>query len=110
MFQTKYSRLDVPEEKNSGELLVEQDYVSTERQILSMIRAGERLRVYRKETCDLQEGEEEFLLDPTREPNFDLADATNILNNIRPKEKEEVLPGVEPGVEPGQPGKEEVTE
>jgi hypothetical protein len=110
MFQTKYKRLEVPEEKNSGELLVEQDYISTEKQILSMIHAGERLRIYRKECCDLQDDEEEFILDPTREPNFDLADATNILNNIRPKEKEEVLPGVEPGVEPGRPGKEEVTE
>ena len=110
MFQTKFQRLEVPEEKNSGELLVEQDYVSTEKQILSMIRAGERLRIYRKESCDLQNGEEEFLLDPTREPNFDLADGTNILNNIRPKKKEEVLPGVEPGIEPEQPGKEEVTE
>lgn len=102
MFQTKYNRLDVPEEKNSGELLVEQDYVSTERQILSMIRAGERLKIYRKETCDLQDGEEDFLLDPTREPNFDLADGTNILNNIRPVEK--------PADQPDATVKEEVTE
>lgn len=106
MFQTKFNRIEVPEEKNSGELLVEQDYVSTEKQILSMIRAGERLRIYRKESCDLQEGEEEFLLDPTREPNFDLADGTNILNNIRPKEIVEELPGEEKD----EPGKEEVTE
>lgn len=106
MFQTKFHRLEVPEEKNSGELLVEQDYVSTEKQILSMIRAGERLRVYRKESCDLQDGEEDFLLDPTREPNFDLADGTNILNNIHPMEVEE---DVSEG-EPEETVKEEVTE
>lgn len=106
MFQTKFHRIEVPEEKNSGELLVEQDYVSTERQILSMIRAGERLRVYRKENCDLQEGEEDFLLDPTREPNFDLADGTNILNNIRPIE----AAAVETEDKSDEPGKEEVTE
>lgn len=106
MFQTKFHRIEVSEEKNSGELLVEQDYVSTEKQILSMVRAGERLRIYRKESCDLQEGEEEFLLDPTREPNFDLADGTNILNNIRPKEVKEVLLGEDPV----KPDKEEVTE
>ncbi len=85
MFQTKFKRIDVPGEKNSGELLVEQEYVSTEKQILSMLRAGERLRVYRKENCDFQNGEEDFLLNPVREPNFDLADASAILNGIVPK-------------------------
>jgi len=84
MFQTKYQRIEVPAEKNSGELLVEQEFVSTERQILSMLRAGERLRVYRKESCDLQDGEEDFILDPTREPNFDLADASQIMSGIKP--------------------------
>lgn len=89
MFQTKYQRIVVPAEKNSGELLVEQEYVSTEKQIRSMINAGERLRIYRKESCDLQDGEIDFTLDPTREPNFDLADASQILSGIKPVQIEQ---------------------
>lgn len=85
MFQTKFKRIDVPEEKNSGELLVEQEYISTEKQIISMLRAGKRLYEFRKENYDFNNGEEDFLLNPVREPNFDLADASAILNGIVPK-------------------------
>ena len=81
MFQTQYNRVKhtrLPE-INSGEILVETaGYISTEKRINNMMLAGQRLVESRRTQYDL-EGDydnEDIDIDPTRDPGYDLADAT----------------------------------
>jgi len=76
---TKYERPAKMPEVNSGEIITEQNYINTNQQINSMIRAGERLVMARQEEFDMLNGEEKFETFPTREPNFDMADASQIM-------------------------------
>ena len=68
-------------EVNSGELLVETaGYISAEQRITNMMLAGQRLVESRRVHYDLQGDYDESAIqeysDPTRSPNYDLADAT----------------------------------
>ena len=72
--------LPPPGEENDGEILVETaGYIPADRKIESMIDAGRRLLDFRA-GYEFQDGEEipDDYLDPTRDPGFDLADASSL--------------------------------
>nr|WAE43602.1 MAG: hypothetical protein [Microviridae sp.] len=73
-FKPAVDRLEV----NSGELITEQaGYIPPKKQIEDMILAGQRLNESRASyDWDDEEDIDESASDPTRSPNFDLADAT----------------------------------
>ena len=78
-FKTHYTGSTTKPEKNFGERLVETaGYIPAQVRIENMMLAGRRLADARKELYDFPAGVEpdESLSDPTRSPNFDLADAT----------------------------------
>lgn len=81
MLQHRYN-LSVHEgEKGGGEKLVESaGYIPADVQIEQMIMAGQRLGDFRRENYDYDLEEEPIMedMDPTRSPNFDLADASQI--------------------------------
>lgn len=71
-------------EFNSGECMVDSTgYIPIGEQINRMIRDGERLKLARKENYDYgpETKDEDIKEDVTRNPNFDLADASE-LNNM----------------------------
>lgn len=80
MFMTRYTRPDLPLESGGGESLVESaGYIPAQRQIEQFMTAGRRLALARKEMFDFPDGvEREDFTDPTRSPNFDLADAVEL--------------------------------
>ena len=80
IFSTKYSRTPTLPEANCGEKLVETaGYVPAKKRIEDMILAGQRLVDYRKSLYDFPDGEiDENASDPTRDLNFDMADATQL--------------------------------
>ena len=90
MFQTQYNRDKHTRhpEVNSGEILVETaGYLSTEKRINNMLLAGQRLVESRRTEYDL-EGDydnEDIDLDPTRDPGYDLADATQDMLSLEQK-------------------------
>ncbi|NCB44215.1 MAG: hypothetical protein EOM59_16600 [Clostridia bacterium] len=86
---TKYERPAKMPEKNSGEIITEQNYLNTNQQINSMIRAGERLVMARQEEFDMLNGEEKFETFPTRDADFDMADASQMMLALEGKYKEE---------------------
>lgn len=94
---TKYQRPEKMPEVNSGEILTEQNYLNTNQQINSMIRAGERLVMARQEEFDMLNGEEKFETFPTRDADFDMADASQIMLALEDKYQ-------------GEPGKEKIAE
>ena len=68
-------------ERTGGKVHVETaGYISAQQQITNLIDAGERLVQYRKESYDIPIGaeDEDPPIDPTRNPNFDLADASEL--------------------------------
>ena len=80
-FKTQYTGSTTKPEKNFGERLVETaGYIPAQVRIENMMLAGRRLAEARKELYDFPAGVEpdENLSDPTRSPNFDMADATAI--------------------------------
>lgn len=77
-FQTPYSRELLPDEPGGGRRIVETaGYIPAKRQITDMINAGARLDAYRKGMYDYEHPSDDdgYTIDPTRGPNFDLADA-----------------------------------
>ena len=71
-------------EINSGEILVETSgYIPKSVRVKTLIKAGERLAMLRKEQFDYvgNELEPNIDVDPTRAKNFDLVDAQRILEN-----------------------------
>lgn len=65
-----------PPEQNSGEEIVETSgYMPTQQRIEQMILAGQRLDQARRESYDFDGEIEEDFYDPTRDPNYDMADA-----------------------------------
>lgn len=77
-FDTKYERKPYKGEVNSGEIITEQaGYEPAHVKIMNMIEAGERLHDFRTgyEFEDEKSVPDDYF-DPTRDPNFDLADAT----------------------------------
>lgn len=78
-FSTKWERPVPKPEENLGESLVESaGYISAQQQIENMMLAGETLNKYRLENYDFtaQMEDDDSYIDPTRSPNFDMADAS----------------------------------
>ena len=73
-------------EVNSGIPIVETaGYIPAKIQIENMILAGQRLSDYRREMYDFgyDEPDDETFDDPTRHPNFDMADASAYMRRLR---------------------------
>jgi hypothetical protein len=71
---------------NDGSTITEQaGYIPPRIQIENMINAGKRLDQYRKEMYDFPPDAEvpDDFEDPTRNPGFDMADATKLAREIR---------------------------
>lgn len=80
MFQTKYERKPTIPEKNGMPSKTEKiGYIPPKIQIENMILAGQRLADSRRgyEFAENEEIPEDYI-DPTRNPNFDLADASEM--------------------------------
>lgn len=77
-FATHYKRKRQAPESNSGKSNVERaGYIPTKKRIENLMLAGQRLVESRREEYDFPDGKiDENFSDPTRSPNFDLADAT----------------------------------
>lgn len=78
-FNTKYERMREGGEVNTGKTRVEvSGYVPAKKTIESLILSGKRLVEARKEAYEFENGMlvPDDYIDPTRNPNFDLADAT----------------------------------
>lgn len=75
-----------PEVHKKGSKVETAGYISAERRIREMIKAGERLDTYRKMRYDSNELSDELLetlpADPTRAKGFDMADASMLKNNV----------------------------
>jgi hypothetical protein len=83
-FVTPYNYFPPLPEENGGEMVTEQaGYIPPKVQIENMILAGQRLSEYRREMYDFSSEEEDDgeFVDPTRRPNFDLVDATELVRN-----------------------------
>lgn len=82
-FLTKWNTTPDKGETNSGEIITEKaGYIPPKQQIQSMILAGQRLNEYRKELYDTMDPTEDIDIDPTRDKAFDLADATQMQNEV----------------------------
>lgn len=78
-----------PEIFDKEKIVDDTGFVTAEKQIFSLIQAGARLKSIRSEQFDFPDGNiDESFIDPTRETNFDLADASQILNGITPVQPE----------------------
>lgn len=86
-FNTPFNRTPSPGEINSGKELVERaGYVPTKKQIETYMLAGKRLAAYRASQgeYDFAPGTEidEDFSDPTRDGDFDLADAAQLSMSV----------------------------
>ena len=103
---SKYVRPKINDEPGGGKSLIEKgSHIPVMQQVRDMIAAGEKLGDYRKGAFDFDAGEEvpkDVLPDPTRSSNFDLADATRIIEEIAEAQKarENVQVQSAPEVEP----------
>lgn len=89
---TQYVRPEKKGETNSGELKVElKGYVPPQKQVENLMIAGKRLEDYRREAYDFGYGEkaDDNYVDPTRKPDFDLADASRLADESNKKLKEQ---------------------
>jgi len=89
-FNRKYDRIKQKPEKNSGKMRVElKGYISNEKRIQNIIDAGNRLMTARAMQYDFQPGEkiDEDLVDITRTPGYDPADATQQMLGIESRQK-----------------------
>jgi hypothetical protein len=90
-FLTKHVR---PKERdmevNSGEIIVETaGYVPADRRIKELIAAGERLIIHRSQfDYDGDVNIDDANIDPTRNPAFDLADASQLSQEVDRRLKE----------------------
>nr|WAE43584.1 MAG: hypothetical protein [Microviridae sp.] len=86
--QENYNYKTESPELNSGEIITERGgYVPHNVRIEEIIAAGERLYMSRAEQFD-QYGDftEDLVFDPTRSPNFDMADASILLEDLKYKQ------------------------
>jgi len=75
-FKTKWNSIPTYSIPNSGEIKVEKaGYIPIRDQINQMLLAGRRLNEYRKEFYDSTNPRDDIDVDPTRSPDYDLADA-----------------------------------
>jgi len=79
---TNYKRPERRKEVGGGPRIVEASgYIPTKVQVENMLIAGQRLNEYRREQYDFtgdSDIPDDVTPDPTRSPEFDLADATRI--------------------------------
>ena len=79
---TNYVRPDRRKEVGGGPRIVEvSGYIPTKVQVENMLIAGQRLNEFRREQYDYSDGDsvpDDVVPDPTRNPEFDLADATRL--------------------------------
>lgn len=81
-FMTRWERPKPHLEAGGGERRTESaGYIPPQKQIEQFILAGQRLNAARKEMYDFPDGKEvdPNFYDPTRSPNFDMADASAML-------------------------------
>lgn len=77
MLQTPYRRNARHKHKGFEETETEQSFVDTNAQLQHMMRAGEELKLAKKEQYDLREGDiDDGTMDPSRTTGFDMADAS----------------------------------
>lgn len=83
----QFHRPPVVMEENDGKSIVEMaGYIPAHIQIQQMMEAGERLNRSRRDQYDYaSEEEDDGRIDPTRDSNFDLSDASRILNDVDSK-------------------------
>lgn len=90
MIQTRYNRDKAPRdiEPGGGKSIVETSgYVPADVRIKELLMAGVRLADYRAERYDWPQGsivDEDKLVDPTRRPGYDMADAAQAALAIKP--------------------------
>lgn len=90
MIQTRYNRDIAPRdiEPGGGKSIVETSgYVPADVRIKELLMAGVRLADYRAERYDWPQGsivDEDKLVDPTRRPGYDMADAAQAALAIKP--------------------------
>ena len=113
-FSTKYERFPTVKETNLGETMTERaGYIPPKIQIEQMILAGARLDQQRKDLYDFTEEQEDdgSFMDPTREPGYDLADASvqakQVEDSIRYGYHDEPLTDVKDSEEKTEEKKEE---
>ena len=87
----KSDHAELDDERNPYRVVTEQSHVDMKTQVETLIRYGERLRMARiEEQFDL-DGKEKVSdapIDPTRDSNFDMADADRIMKSLNEKLKE----------------------
>lgn len=89
-FYSKYSRPPKQHEKGGGKRITESaGYIPAKKQIENIIAAGERLVAYREGMYDFPDGKDNGFNDPSRDPNFDMADASELLSGFQKKVDEE---------------------
>lgn len=89
-FRTPYNRFPLEGEINSGEILVEvAGYVSAQQRIEAIMLAGQRLVESRREMYDYDTDDdlEDDRYPVTRDPGFDLADASQIALDLQRKSR-----------------------
>lgn len=88
-FKTPYNGLYPKKlEVNSGEKKVETaGYLSAEQRITNLMLAGQRLVESRAQMYDFDGEVDEDFYDPTREKNFDMAEASMMKNDLEARYK-----------------------
>ena len=88
-FYTQYNRPAKTYEYNSGEVLVERhSFVSVRDQFRALLQAGKRADLARGYDSDIQPDIENLQYDPTRRRNYDLADYSADVAEVRRRLKE----------------------
>lgn len=73
----------IDSEKVSKENLFEfGTYRDTKTQVEEFLISGKKLQACRESQFDDIKDDDDFIIDPTRQKNFDLADASSILSNV----------------------------
>lgn len=114
---TNYLRPERRKEAGGGPRIVEASgYIPTKVQVENMMIAGQRLNDYRREQYDYSEGDsvpDDVVPDPTRNPEFDLADATRLgreanarIDKAKKEAEEKAVMEMEPKPEEKAPVKE----
>ena len=91
-YNTARSRFkEAPEEHTQESLTERAGYIPAKEQIENFMLSGRRLAEYRKEQYDYESEDQDDgeSMDPTRSPNYDLADASRSLNAINSRQESE---------------------
>lgn len=85
-YMTRYKRPQIEETLFDEDKVERAGYIPAEVKINQLIEAGERLGKFRKEQFDQSfDDEEDLNIDPTRNGNFDLADASQYSAGLKGK-------------------------